>query len=211
MWASRSVTLFDDRGGLDAAGTAALAASLAGEGMRAILVSGSTGEAATLDPAERVELVTAVRAAVPAGVPVLAGTGAPSARQAARLTAAALEAGADGVLALSPPGSADLERYYRDVITAAGGAPVFGYHYPGMSAPGIDVELLPRLGELGLLGLKDSSGDASRLIRTLERFDGALVRRIAVAAVGGRATRRDRRHPRRCQRRAGAVDQGLRR
>ena len=58
------VTLFDDGGELDAAGTAALAASLADEGMRAILVAGSTGEAATLDPAERVELVTAVRAAV---------------------------------------------------------------------------------------------------------------------------------------------------
>jgi 4-hydroxy-tetrahydrodipicolinate synthase len=168
------VTLFDDGGELDAAGTAALAASLADDGMRAILVAGSTGEAATLDPAERVDLVTAVRAAVPAGVPVLAGTGAPSARQAARLTTAALEAGADGVVALSPPGSADLERYYRDVIAAANGAPVFGYHFPGMSSPGIDVELLPRLGELGLVGLKDSSGEASRLVRTLERFDGAL-------------------------------------
>jgi 4-hydroxy-tetrahydrodipicolinate synthase len=167
-------TLFDDGGGLDAARSAELAASLADEGMRAILVAGSTGEAATLDPAERVELVTAVRAAVPAGVPVLAGTGAPSARHATQLTASALNAGADGVLALSPPGSADLERYYGEVVAAADGAPVYGYHFPGMSAPGIPVELLPRLGELGVVGLKDSSGDPSRLVRTLEHFEGAL-------------------------------------
>ena len=168
------VTLFDERGGLDAVRTAALAASLADEGMRAIVVAGSTGEAATLDHDERVELVSAVRAAVPAGVPVLAGTGAPSARQAARLTAAALEAGADGVLVLSPPGSVDLEGYYGDVVAAASDAPVLGYHFPAMSAPGIAVELLPRLEDIGLVGVKDSSGDPSRLVRTLERFDGAL-------------------------------------
>ena len=137
-------------------------------------MAGSTGEAATLDHDERVELVSAVRATVPAGVPVLAGTGAPSARQATRLTTAALEAGADGVLVLSPPGSADLEGYYGDVVAAAGGAPVLGYHFPAMSTPGIAVELLPRLGEIGLVGLKDSSGDPSRLVRTLEHFNGAL-------------------------------------
>lgn len=47
--------------------------------MRAVLVAGSTGEAPTLDAGERRGLVRAVRAAVPAGVPVIAGTGAPSA------------------------------------------------------------------------------------------------------------------------------------
>ena len=168
------VTLFDDRGAVDAPRTAELAASLVDEGMRAIVIAGSTGEAATLDRDERVELVTAVRAAIPAGIPVVAGTGAPSARQAVQLTSAVVDAGADGVLALSPPGSADLERYYGEVVAAADGAPVYGYHFPGMSAPGIPVELLPRLGELGILGLKDSSGDPSRLVRTLEHFDGAL-------------------------------------
>ena len=45
------VTLFDDGGALDAAATADLAASLADEGMTAIVIAGSTGEAATLDPA----------------------------------------------------------------------------------------------------------------------------------------------------------------
>jgi 4-hydroxy-tetrahydrodipicolinate synthase len=51
---------------------------------------------------------------------------------------------------------------------------VLGYHFPLMSAPGIDVDLLPRLAEVGLVGLKDSSGDPSRLVRTLETFDGDL-------------------------------------
>ena len=52
--------------------------------MRAILVCGTTGEAATLTDAERVELISAVRSEVPAAIPVLAGTGATSADRAAR-------------------------------------------------------------------------------------------------------------------------------
>ncbi|MGH8931518.1 MAG: dihydrodipicolinate synthase family protein, partial [Egibacteraceae bacterium] len=79
------VTLFDERGDLDAPATADLAGQLVEEGARAVVVAGSTGEAATLDLRERVALLTAVREAVPGHVPVLAGTGAPSARQAAAL------------------------------------------------------------------------------------------------------------------------------
>jgi dihydrodipicolinate synthase/N-acetylneuraminate lyase len=40
--------------------------------------------------------------------------------------------------------------------------------------PGIAVELLPRLAEVGVVGLKDSSGDPARLVRTLETFAGDL-------------------------------------
>src|SRR5918993_4611745 len=78
------VTLFDDDREVDLDGTAALAAELAAAGMRSIVLAGSTGEAATLDGAERVALVKVVREAIPAGVPIIVGTGAPSARQAAR-------------------------------------------------------------------------------------------------------------------------------
>lgn len=168
------VTLFHDDGEVDLDATAALAAELAAAGVRAIVLAGSTGEAATLDGAERVALVQAVREALPTGVPILVGTGAPSARQAAGLTAEVVAAGVDGVLVLSPPNNADPTGYYREVLAAAGDVPVLGYHYPKMSAPGIEVELLPRLAELGLAGLKDSSGDAGRLVRTLETFDGDL-------------------------------------
>ena len=107
-------------------------------------------------------------------MPVLAGTGAPSARQAARLTAAAVEAGADGVLALSPPGSADLERYYGEVVAAADGVAGLRLPLSGNVGAGHPGRTAPRLGELGVVGLKDSSGDPSRLVRTLEHFDGAL-------------------------------------
>jgi 4-hydroxy-tetrahydrodipicolinate synthase len=164
------VTLFDDDGALQATATADLAAQLVDLGVRAVLVAGTTGEASALTPAERGDLVAAVRAGVPAGVPVIAGTGAPTGRQAAELTDRAFGAGADAVLALSPPGVADPRPYYETIAKAATG-PLLAYHFPGASAPGIPVALLP---DLPVSGLKDSSGDAARLLHEREVFGGDL-------------------------------------
>ena len=163
------VTLFDDAGDLDAPATAALARELVGAGVQAVVVSGSTGEATALNASERVALLEAVRGEVGGAVPVLAGTGAPSARQAVSLTSDAIAGGADAVLALSPPRSGDLAGYYRAVSEAAGTIPVLAYHYPNASAPGIPVEALPAIP--GLAGLKDSSGDPERLLRELSAWN----------------------------------------
>jgi len=165
------VTLFDDDGGLDAPATARLAAQLADLGVRAVLVAGTTGEAMTLSPDERGALIGAVREALPAGVPVLAGTGAPTGRQAADLTARAFDAGADAVLALSPPGVPDPRPYYDRLAKAAGSRPLLAYHFPFASSPGVPVEVLA---ELPVTGLKDSSGDPGRLLHELEVFGGDL-------------------------------------
>jgi len=151
--------------------TAGHAATLVDLGVRAVVVAGSTGEAPTLTPEERIALLTEVRRAVPSGIPVLAGTGAPSRRQAVALTRSAVDHGADALLVLSPPGSSDLRGYYGAVAEAAGGLPVLAYHYPKSSQPGIPVELLP---ELPIQGAKDSSGDPERLLAELATFDGWL-------------------------------------
>jgi 4-hydroxy-tetrahydrodipicolinate synthase len=153
------VTLFDAGGGLDEAATAAHAARLVDDGVRSVVVAGSTGEAAALDADERGRLLRAVRDAVGDRTPVLAGTGAPSARQAVALSRRAEDDGADALLVLSPPGAEDPRPYY-DAVTAAVTVPVLAYHFPTMSAPGIPVDVLA---ELPVAGLKDSTGDPSRL------------------------------------------------
>jgi 4-hydroxy-tetrahydrodipicolinate synthase len=158
-------TLFDEGGEVDAKATAAHAATLADLGVRAVVVAGSTGEAAALTAEERISLLTEVRRAVPAGVPVIAGTGAPSARQAASLTRDARDAGADAVLALCPPRSTDPRPYYEAVAEAAGDLPALAYHFPQTAPPGIPVEAL---GDLPVQGLKDSSADPERLLAELE-------------------------------------------
>jgi dihydrodipicolinate synthase/N-acetylneuraminate lyase len=177
------ITLFDDDGEVDAKATAEHAATLVDLGMQAVVVAGSTGEAATLTDAERTDLLTEVRQAVPSGTPVLAGTGASSRRQAAALTRAAVARGVDGVLTLSPPRSVDLLGYYQAVADAAGDVPVLAYHYPLASAPGIPVDLL---GELPVQGVKDSSGDPNRLLEELTSYDGWLyVGSSALLALAG--------------------------
>jgi 4-hydroxy-tetrahydrodipicolinate synthase len=165
------VTVFDPAGEVDAKATADLAAQLAETGLVSFLVAGTTGEAGSLSLKERADLVRAVRAALPAGVAVLAGAGAPSTRQAVEITTAVCDAGADAVLALSPPGSADPRPYYEALAKTAGSTPLLAYHYPFASAPGIGVDTLAGL---PVAGIKDSSGDIGRLYDELETFPGAI-------------------------------------
>ena len=164
------ITLFDDDGQVDYDGTAAHAARLIDAGLQAIVVAGTTGESDALDDAERVRLFAAVRAAVP-GVPLVAGTAAASTEQAQALTRAAAAAGADAVLARSPRGVEDPAGYYQAMADAAGDLPLLAYHFPRVSPPGISLDVLEKL---PVQGAKDSSGDMTRLLATLDRWDGWL-------------------------------------
>jgi dihydrodipicolinate synthase/N-acetylneuraminate lyase len=162
------VTLFDDTRAVDCAATADLAARLVDDGVRAVVVGGSTGEADALDDDERCRLLDAVRGRLD-GVAVLAGTGGGWAGQAARRTAAARDGGADAALVLSPRRVPDPRPYYAEVAAAAGDLPLLAYHFPAASPPGIPVDLLP---ELPVVGGKDSSGDPERLLHTLTSWAG---------------------------------------
>ena len=163
-------TFFDDRDEVDYPATAQHAARLAGLGVRAIIVAGTTGEADALTDDERVRLFAAVREAVP-DVPLIAGTGGVSNRQARALTEAAVHAGADAVIARSPRGVPDPARYYQAVAEAAGSVPVLAYHFPAVAPPGITLDALEKL---PVAGCKDSSGDLERLLATRARWQGWL-------------------------------------
>ena len=177
-------TIFTEDGGIAVGETAQLAGRLVAAGVRAVVVAGSTGEAPALDREERVALLRAVQDAVPDDVPVIVGTGDVTTAGAAGHTRAAVAAGADAVLVLSPPRVADPRGYYEAVRGAAGAVPVLGYHFPAMSAPGIDLEILA---QLDIDGLKDSSGDAERLLIEAQRFGGALYTGAAPLLVHARA------------------------
>jgi len=176
------VTFFDDDGAVLPAETAAHAARLVDAGLRAVLVAGSTGEAAALTDDERAALVAAVRRACP-GVPVLAGATGEWAGQAADRTAQAVKAGADAVLVAPPRLGGALADYYERVAEAAGGAPVLAYHFPGVAGGSVPVE---GLADLPLDGIKDSSGDPGRLATELDWAGGAVY--TGSAALAGYAS-----------------------
>jgi 4-hydroxy-tetrahydrodipicolinate synthase len=177
------VTLFDADLEVDAGATAAHAATLVGLGLRAVLVGGSTGEAEALTDRELAVLVAAVRASCP-GVPVLAGAGGPWSRPAAARAAAAVSAGADAVLVAPPRRATDLAAFYREVAAAVPAAPVLAYHYPGVAGGEVPVAALP---DLPVHGLKDSTGDAERLLAELAAWQRpTYVGSSALVSCAGR-------------------------
>ncbi|HKY66583.1 MAG TPA: dihydrodipicolinate synthase family protein, partial [Acidimicrobiales bacterium] len=116
---------------------------------------------------------------------VIAGTGAPSARQAVTLSRRAADDGADALLALSPPATDDPRPYYT-AVGAAVSIPVLAYHYPARSAPGIPVDLVC---ELPVSGIKDSTGDPARLAIEIDEmgagvYTGSAALALQAAAMG---------------------------
>jgi 4-hydroxy-tetrahydrodipicolinate synthase len=162
------VTLFDDALAVDVAATTDHAVRLVELGIDAVVVAGSTGEAAALTGDERAQLVRSIRDAVPSATPVIAGTGAADAGTAAVFTQQAADAGADAALVLSPPLAADPRPYYDRIANGTGDLPLLAYHYPAVSQPGIPVE---HLADLPVAGLKDSTGDVERLLQELQAWD----------------------------------------
>jgi 4-hydroxy-tetrahydrodipicolinate synthase len=168
-------TLFDDEKTIAVDRTAEHAARLVAAGVGAVVVAGSTGEAAALTDTERVAVLAAVRQACP-GVPVVAGASAEWWRPAADRVVAAVSAGADAVL-VAPPRSGDLEKYFTNVAAAAGQVPVLAYHFPPNAGGAVPVEALA---SLPVQGIKDSSGDPERMLQELESFPGWVYSGAAV-------------------------------
>jgi len=163
------VTLFTADSEVDLEATAEHAARLVDLGVRAVLVTGTTGEAAALTDTERVSLVTAVRQACPR-VPLVAGASGDWWPSAVARAAAAVAAGADALLVAPPRGATDLVDFYTRVAKAAGDAAVFAYHYPRVAGAEVPVAALAGL---PVHALKDSSGDPERLLLELDAWDGA--------------------------------------
>ncbi|MGH3488381.1 MAG: dihydrodipicolinate synthase family protein [Actinopolymorphaceae bacterium] len=165
------ITLFAPDGSVDVPGTAAHARRVVDAGVRAVLVAGTTGEAETLDDAEREDLIAATRDALPDDVTVIGGASGSWARGAAARATAARKAGADTVLVSPARGGVDQVALFTAVAEAVGDpSRVIGYHNPGpLGVPGIEVSALP---DLPIGAVKDSSADPARMLHELSTWDG---------------------------------------
>ena len=138
-------------------------------GLDGIVVAGSTGESALLEPDEQRRMVGWVREVLPDRRWLLAGTGGESTRQAVALSRAAASEGADAVL-VRPPAyfsggltPASLADYYRAVADASP-VPLLVYNIPKYTHLAIAAGLLQQLvAHSNIVGVKDSSGDAKNL------------------------------------------------
>jgi 4-hydroxy-tetrahydrodipicolinate synthase len=117
-------------------------------GIDGLVPVGTTGESPTLDHDEHVEVVRTVVEAAKGRVPVIAGTGSNSTREAVSLTRRAHEVGADGFLQVSPyynkPTQEGLFRHFAAVAEATD-RPIMLYSIPGRSVIEIGVATVERL------------------------------------------------------------------
>src|SRR5437762_188512 len=138
-------------------------------GVHALFVLGTTGEFYALDETEKQAVVAEAVAFANKRVPVIAGTGAETTREAVRLTKMAEREGADAVAVITPyfisPSQQELADHFRRVAESTR-LPVMLYSNPAMTA-GVkpDVGTVARLAEVpNIVGMKDSSGDLTTLI-----------------------------------------------
>lgn len=164
------VTPFDAEGAFDPDGAAELAQWLVAHGNDALVISGTTGEAPTLEDDEQIELWRVVRDAV--DVPLVAGTGSNDTRHACMMTERAAEVGMDAALVVTPyynkPSQAGLDAHFRTVAASAD-LPIILYDIPGRSSRKVDTEILIALANEvpNIVGLKDAAGNPAETARLI--------------------------------------------
>jgi len=137
------------------------------QGTDAIVAMGTTGESATLNEQEHMDVVKSVVQYVAGRIPVIAGTGANSTSEAIALTQAAKEVGADACLLVTPyynkPTQEGLYLHYKAIAEAVD-IPQILYNVPGRTACDMLPETVGRLAKIkNIVGVKEATGDLARV------------------------------------------------
>lgn len=165
-------------------------------GADAIVLAGTTGESPTLTDAEKLEIFRVGVNTAAGRTKIIAGTGSNSTAKAVDLSTKAARMGVDAILAVTPyynkstqPG---LLQYYT-AVAAASGLPVIAYNVPSRTGVDIRVDTCRVLAEIpGIAGIKEASGDISKIGRILAACGDALPvysgnddQTVPVMALGG--------------------------
>ena len=136
-------------------------------GIRAVVLSGTTGESATLNDSEKIEMIRRAKNYVGQSCKIIAGTGTNSTAHAIKLSQCAQEAGADGLLVVSPyynKGNEDgLLRHYTAIADAVS-IPVIIYNVPSRTGVDIPVSVYHKLASHpNIIGVKESNSDITKI------------------------------------------------
>ena len=138
-------------------------------GIHAVVVAGTTGEAPTLSDTEKAQLVWRAKSYVGDGCRIIAGTGSNSTDHAISLSREAEDAGADGILVVSPyynKATPDgLVAHYTAIANSVS-IPVILYNVPSRTGVDIPVSVYRRLSAVpNILGVKEASADITKIAR----------------------------------------------
>jgi 4-hydroxy-tetrahydrodipicolinate synthase len=190
------ITPMTEDGSVDLAAAAALARRLVDHGHDGVVLNGTTGEAPTTHAQEKADLIRAVVGAVGDRALVVAGAGSNDTRHAVRMAEQAAEAGAHGLLVVTPYYSRpSQEGIYQHTVAVANATdlPVMLYDVPGRTVVRYSRDTLARLSDHErIVAIKDATGDVQAAARAIADTglayysgdDGLLLPFLAVGAVG---------------------------
>src|SRR5512134_458935 len=191
------VTPFTRDGALDEAGVRRLARRQIEAGIHFLVPCGTTGESPTLSADERARVVEIVADEARGKVPVLAGAGGYDTREVIHAAKRMQQAGADGILSVTPyynkPTPEGLYQHYLAIAEAIP-LPIVVYNVPGRTGCNIDVATVVRLsGVPNIVGVKEASGNMTQICEVCRNVpadfivlsgDDALT--LPIMAGGGR-------------------------
>jgi len=150
------------------------------EGTDGLVPVGTTGESPTLSHKEHMRVVELCVETARGRVPVIAGAGSNSTREAIELTRHAKQVGADAALSVAPyynkPTQDGLYRHFAAIAEAID-LPIVLYNIPGRSIVEISVETMARLAQIpNIVGVKDATGNLVRASRDRGELPKSFVR-----------------------------------
>ena len=148
-------------------------------GTNGLVPAGTTGESPTLSHDEHEKVIELCVQESNGKLPVFAGTGSNSTKEAISLTTHAEKIGADGALIVTPyynkPTQEGLYQHYK-AINDKCGIPIIIYNIPGRSVIDMSVDTMARLYELkNIIGVKDATGDLNRVDQTLKKMGKEFI------------------------------------
>ena len=148
-------------------------------GTNGLVPAGTTGESPTLSHDEHEKVIEICIKESNGKIPVIAGTGSNSTEEAVALTKHAEQAGADGVLVVTPyynkPTQEGLYQHYKKINDNTN-LPIIIYNIPSRCVIDMSVDTMARLFELkNIAGVKDATGDLDRLDQTINKLGNEFI------------------------------------
>ena len=168
-------------------------------GINAIVVMGTTGENATIEPADQKEVIRFTVEKVAKRVPVIAGTGTNNTAHVLHNTKNACEVGADAVLVVTPYYNKATQNgliQHFTTIADASEVPVILYNVPGRTGCGLQPKTVAKLAEHpNIVGLKEATGNMAQMVELMrlcgdkiDIYSGEDALTVPMMAMGGAGT-----------------------
>ena len=197
--ATAMVTPMDARGDIDYEAMGRFIDWQIGSGINALVVMGTTGENATIEPEDQTEVIRFTVERTAGRIPVIAGTGTNNTEHVLRNTREACRVGADAVLVVTPyynkaTQNGLIKHFYT--VADASTVPVIVYNVPGRTGVNIQPKTLAALAEHpNIAAIKEASGNMAQMVEMaalcgdkVDIYSGEDALTVPMMAMGAKGT-----------------------